>query len=465
MSKEFAQLEAKSLAALREIFGERLTANPSVRAQHGRGEAFHPARLPDAVAYAQNSEELSAAVRICARHRIPIIPFGAGTSLEGHVAAVHGGLCLDLTRLDRIIEVRAEDLLCRIEPGVTREGLNSFLRDAGLHFPIDPGANATLGGMAATRASGTTAVRYGTMRDNVLALEVITADGRVSRTGRQAPKSAAGYDLTHLFVGSEGTLGIISELTLRLHPVPEVTAAFSSAFGELRAAVDTVIQIIQLGIAVHRIELLDERQVRACNRYSQLTLPEKPTLFVEFQGTAGAVEESLAAYAAIARDNDVQYEQSASNAVSARILWFARHNALPAAKALRPGAEVWVTDVCVPISRLAECLIDTRADLDRSNLLGTMVGHVGDGNFHVFLLIDPASAAELHSAQSFSDRLVERALRLEGTCTGEHGIGLGKRKYLSQELGENAVSLMASIKHALDPQGIMNPGKLVDGRI
>lgn len=446
--------------SLRAIFGERLSTKPAVLEQHGRGESLHPSIPPQAVAWAETKAEVVAAVRTCFEHRIPIIPFGAGTSLEGHLAAIAGGLCLDLSRLSSVQEVRPEDLLCRVEPGVTREQLNLFLRDTGLFFPVDPGAEATLGGMAATGASGTTTIRYGTMRDNVVGLEVVLPYGKTIRTAREARKSSAGYDLTHLFVGSEGTLGIITELTLRLHPRPEIVGVCRTWFGNLAAAVDTVIETIQCGIPVARIELLDERQVHACNQYSKLQLPESPTLFLEFHGTEPEVTRQFDLFSELASGNSAGDVIFTTDAAAAKELWKARHNALPAAKALRTGSEVWVTDVCVPISRLTECIVDTREDLDRTGLTATIVGHVGEGNFHVFLMIDIESRRELDEAEAFSDRLVRRALRLQGTCTGEHGIGMGKKKYLELELGTEAIALMRRLKDVIDDRGIMNPGKI-----
>ena len=448
------------IASISALIGERLTVNASVRLAHGRGEAFHPDMLPDAVAFPESTSEVAAIVRICADAGVPVIPFGAGTSLEGNVTAPFGGVSLDLTRMDRVLTVEAEDLDCAVQPGVTREQLNAELRDLGLFFPIDPGANATLGGMCATRASGTNAVRYGTMRDNVLWLEVVLADGRVIRTARRARKSSAGYDLTRLFIGSEGTLGVITQIGLRLHGIPEAVSVATCAFDEIRGAIDTVVMALQLGIPLARVEFMDAAQIAATNRYSRTDLPQSPTLLFEFHGTRASVEEQSAAVGAIAADCGGRDFAWATVAEERSALWKARHNAYFAAQALRPGSQLVVSDVCVPISRLAECIVDTHADIAESGVVAPIVGHVGDGNFHVFFTVDPSDPAEIAHIRALNDRLVARALAMDGTCTGEHGIGIGKQSKLIDELGEDTVSVMRAVKAALDPQGVLNPGKI-----
>ena len=399
-------------------------------------------------------------VSLCAEYRTPVIAFGTGTSLEGHVAALRGGVCIDLSQMNRILRVNAEDLDVTVEAGVTRKQLNEYLRDTGLFFPIDPGADASLGGMAATRASGTNAVRYGTMRENVLSLTVVLADGRVIRTARRARKSAAGYDLTRLFVGSEGTLGVITEVTVRLYGIPEAISAAVCAFPTIAAAVDTVILTIQSGVPVARIELLDEAQIDAINKYSKLDHRIAPTLFFEFHGTTAGVAEQVDTVKAIAAEHGGDDFRWATNSEERSRLWQARHDAYYAALALRPGSKGWPTDVCVPISRLAECIAETKRDLAQSSIPSALAGHVGDGNFHLIFMIDPQSRKEIAEASRLNDRMVSRALAMEGTCTGEHGIGYGKIDFLSAEHGE-AVSVMRSIKQALDPNDIMNPGKIV----
>jgi D-lactate dehydrogenase (cytochrome) len=454
------QERAALIARLGARFGPRLSTALSVREQHGRGEAGYRPQPPDAVVFAETSEEVAAIVAACAAARMPVIAHGAGSSLEGHVAAVHGGVSIDLTGMNRILSVETEDLTCTVEAGVTREALNAYLRDQGLFFPIDPGANATLGGMAATRASGTNAVRYGTMRTNVLAATVVTAEGRVLRTARRARKTAAGYDLTGLFVGSEGTLGIMTELTLRLYGIPERIDAAVCGFARLEDAVSAVIAVIQIGVPIARIELLDEVQVRACNAYSKTRFAERPTLFLEFHGSAASVASDVATVAEILSSfggEDLEWAQAQEDRSR---LWKARHDAYHAAKALRPGADIIVTDVCVPISALAACILETRADIDAAGLTAPIVGHVGDGNFHVMALTDPNDPAEVEALHAFNDRLVARALAMDGTSTGEHGIGLGKRDKLIDELGEDAVDTMRRIKRALDPAGILNPDKI-----
>ena len=448
------------LASLRQLLGDRVSTSAAVCAQHGKDESYHAPHAPDAVAFAQSTEEVAAIVSLCAEHKTPVIAFGTGTSLEGHVAALKGGVCIDLSQMNRILRVGAEDLDATVEAGVTRKQLNEYLRDTGLFFPIDPGADASIGGMAATRASGTNAVRYGTMRENVLSLTVVLADGRVIRTASRARKSAAGYDLTRLFVGSEGTLGIITEVTVRLYGIPEAISAAVCAFPTIAAAVDTVILTIQSGVPVARIELLDEAQIDAINEYSKLDHKVAPTLFFEFHGTAAGVAEQVETVKAIAAEQDGDDFRWATSPEERSRLWQARHDAYYAALALRPGSKGWPTDVCVPISRLAECIAETKRDLAQSSIPSALAGHVGDGNFHLIFMIDPQCPDEIAEASRLNDRMVNRALAMEGTCTGEHGIGYGKMDFLIAEHGE-AVSVMRSIKKALDPDGIMNPGKIV----
>ena len=452
--------ESSALDALRSLIGDRLSTSAAVREQHGRDESYHPAAAPDAVAFARSTEEVAGIVRTCAAHKLPVIAFGTGTSLEGHVAALRGGVCIDVSCMDRILEVNAEDLDCRVQAGVRRKQLNEYLRDTGLFFPIDPGADASLGGMTATRASGTNAVRYGTMRENVLGLTVVLADGRVIRTGGRARKSSAGYDLTRLFIGSEGTLGVITEIQLRLYGIPEAVSSAVCSFQTLKGAVDTVITTIQMGIPVARIELLDEVQMDAINRYSDLNYPAQPTLFFEFHGSDSGVKEQTGRVGEIASEFGGGDFQWATRTEDRNKLWQARHDAYYAAMALRPGCKGWATDVCVPISRLAECILETRKDIDESGIITPIVGHVGDGNFHLVFLVDTENEEEMKKATAVNDRMVMRALELGGTCTGEHGIGYGKIEFLRHEHGE-AVSVMRQIKRALDPDELMNPGKIL----
>jgi D-lactate dehydrogenase (cytochrome) len=442
-------------------FGNRLVTSLAVRQQHASTVTWVENQPPDAVVYAQSAEDVADAVRLCARHKVPVIPFGTGSSLEGHVNAPLGGVSIDTSMMKRIIAVHAEDLDVVLEPGVTRKELNEHLRDLGLFFPIDPGADASIGGMVATRASGTNAVRYGTMKDNVLALKVVTASGETVTTSRRARKSSAGYDLTRLFVGSEGTLGVITEVTLKLSGIPEAVSAGVCPFPSVRAACDATILTIQSGLPVARIELLDAAQVRACNAYSKLSLPETPMLFVEFHGTQAGVAEQAERFGEIAAELGGGPFDWATKAEDRSRLWQARHDAYWAALTLRPGAKGVSSDVCVPLSRLAECVEETQEDIAASGLIAPIVGHVGDGNFHVLPLIDMENEAEVQAAHAFMQRLVERALAMEGTCTGEHGVGQGKMKYLAAEHGEGALDMMRSIKRALDPNNIMNPGKIV----
>jgi D-lactate dehydrogenase (cytochrome) len=445
---------------LKQRFGERLSTAAAVREQHGKDESYHTPAPPDAVVFARSTEEVAEVVRLCAAHKVPVIPFGTGTSLEGHVAALHGGICIDVSQMNRVLRVSPEDLDCTVEAGVTRKQLNEYLRDTGLFFPIDPGADASLGGMTATRASGTNAVRYGTMRENVLALTVVLADGRVIRTARRARKSAAGYDLTRLFVGSEGTLGVITEVTLRLYGIPEAIMAAVCPFPSVEAAVDTVVATIQAGIPVARIELLDAKQMDAVNKYAKLDYAVAPTLFFEFHGTARGVEEQVAQVKEFAAEQGGTAFRWAATPEERSKLWQARHDAYYAALALRPGSKGWATDVCVPISRLAESIAETKRDLDQSFVNAVLVGHVGDGNFHLAFILDPDKPEELAEATRINDKMVQRAIAMEGTCTGEHGVGYGKLDFLVAEHGD-ALSVMRLIKKALDPDNIMNPGKIV----
>lgn len=443
------------------LLGDRCSASQAVRDQHGRDESWHEVCAPDLVCFAKNTEEVSEIVKICALHKVPIVPFGAGTSLEGHINAVEGGVSLDLNQMNNILAVNAEDLDCVVQPGVRRKQLNEELRATGLFFPIDPGADASVGGMASTRASGTNAVRYGTMRENILNLTVVLPDGRIIKTGGRAKKSAAGYDLTKLYIGSEGTLGVITEITLKLYGIPEATAAATVSFPDIQSAVQSVILTIQSGIPIARIELLDDVQVDAVNKYSNLSLPVQPTLFLEFHGSERGVEEQSDQVKEICQEFGSEGFVWTTQAEERTRLWQARHDAAYANKALRPGSSLWATDVCVPISKLAECILETKADLEKSSLIAPLVGHVGDGNFHLSFVLDMDNPAELEEAEHINGRLIKRALSMDGTCTGEHGIGLGKIKYLREELGE-AVNVMATLKQALDPDNIMNPGKIFD---
>ncbi|MBX9470023.1 MAG: FAD-binding protein [Rhizobium sp.] len=447
------------LPILKQRFGERFQTGESFRDQHSHTTTYLPSQPPDGVVFVEASDDVRDIVRVCAAHSVPIVPFGTGSSLEGQVNAPFGGISVDFTRMNRILSVNAEDLDCTVEPGVTREDLNTYLRDTGLFFPIDPGANASLGGMTATRASGTNAVRYGTMKDNVLALTVVTADGEEIRTARRARKSSAGYDLTRLFVGSEGTLGVITSVTLRLQGIPAKISGGVCAFPTLEDACNAVIMTIQMGIPVARIELLDEMQIRACNAYSKLSYAERPTLFVEFHGTEETVALQAAQFGEIAAEFGGGEFAYTANAEERSQLWKARHNAYWASRALAPELAALSTDVCVPISRLAECVAATQADIRDEGFLAPIVGHAGDGNFHVLLLFNDKDTADVEKAEAFLGRLNARALAMDGTCTGEHGIGQGKIGYLEQELG-SALPAMRAIKASLDPLNIFNPGKI-----
>jgi D-lactate dehydrogenase (cytochrome) len=449
------------LDELRAMLGDRVTQAASVREHHSHGESWHAAAPPDAVVFPESTDDVARVVAACAAARVPVIPFGMGSSLEGHVNAVHGGVSIDLSRMQRVLRLSAEDLDVTVEAGLTHRRLNDHLKNTGLMFSVDPGADATIGGMAATRASGTTAVRYGTMRENVLALTVVLADGRVIHTGSRARKSSSGYDLTRLFVGSEGTLGVMTEITVRLHGRPEALAAAVCPFRTMQGAAATVITTIQLGIPVARIEIIDEPQLELLNRYSKTDYPIAPTLFFEFHGISErAVHEQAEAVQEIARENGATAFTWASTPEARATLWQARHHVLYATMASRPGAKPWTSDVCVPISRLSECILETQDDLRRHQIVAPLVGHAGDGNFHLIFMLNPDDAAELEIVKAANQRLVERALRCGGTCTGEHGVGLGKLRYLRDEHGES-LETMRAIKRALDPLDIMNPGKLV----
>lgn len=443
-------------------FDQRFVHSPSRLAHYCRDESYHRGPLPSGVVFPHTTAETVEIVRICAEHEMPVIPYGVGTSLEGHVLVVERGIIVDFREMNAVLAVNAQDMDCTCQPGVTREQLNAYLRDTGLYFPIDPGANATIGGMVATSASGTTAVRYGTMKENVLSLEVVLANGCVVRTGRRSRKTAAGYDLTHLFTGSEGTLGLITQVCLRLRGIPEVTRSATCTFATLGMAIESVIEIIQLSVPVTRIEFMDEHQVEACNRYSGLNKPVAPTLFFEFQGSEAETQEQVARVRSVLSDQGAGDFDWATRPEDRNRLWKARHNALAAAKNLRAGAEVFITDVAVPISRLADCIKATREDIDATNLCAPIVGHVGDGNFHVFFVINPDDEVEHRQVTALHDRLVRRAIDMDGTCTAEHGIGLGKKEHLEHELGEGAVDVMRAIKRSLDPKGLLNPGKIFD---
>ena len=452
---------AAAVAELTAAFGNHVATSRAVREQHGHTMTWHANQPPDAVVFPQSAGDVQRIVRVCAKHGAPLVPFGAGTSLEGQVNAPMGGICVDVRDMNRIVAVHTEDLDCVVEPGVTRKQLNDYLRDQGLFFPIDPGADASIGGMASTRASGTNAVRYGTMKDSVLALKAVLPNGEIVSTGSRARKSSAGYDLTRLLLGAEGTLGVITEITLRLHGIPESIAAGVCPFPSVEAACNATIMTIQSGIPVARIELLDELQVKACNAYSRLSLPESPMLFLEFHGTEQGTREQSERFGEIAAEFGGGPFEWATRPEDRTRLWQARHDAYYACMALRPGAKAIATDVCVPISRLAECVTESQRDIAESRLVAPIVGHVGDGNFHLSLVIDMDDADEVARAEGLMQRLVERAQAMGGTCTGEHGVGQGKVKYLQPEHGEAALGVMRVLKAAIDPQGIMNPGKML----
>ena len=451
---------AAFLEALKVRFGDQLSTAQAVREQHGRDESSFKAPPPTAVVFAESTADVADVVKLASQYAVPVIPFGAGSSLEGHLLAVQGGISLDVGRMNKLLSVNADDLTVTVQPGITRKQLNEAIKDTGLFFPIDPGADASIGGMSATRASGTNAVRYGTMRENVLALEVVTASGEVIRTGTRAKKSSAGYDLTRLMVGSEGTLGVITEITVKLYPLPEAVSAAICSFPSIEAAVRTTIQVIQLGVPIARVELIDVNTVRMVNAYAKLGLREEPMLLMEFHGSPAGVKEQAELVQEIASEFGGNAFEWASTPEERTRLWTARHNAYFAAIQSRPGCVAISTDTCVPISRLADCLLDSVAETDASGIPYFLVGHVGDGNFHFGYLIDPNDPQEREVAEGLNHKLVERALRLEGTCTGEHGVGLHKMDFLVTETGAGAVDMMRTIKRALDPQNIMNPGKI-----
>ncbi|WP_028604098.1 FAD-binding oxidoreductase [Ottowia thiooxydans] len=463
ITPQYQQREAPPalVEALSQRFGTQLSTAMAVRELHGRDEsAFTTVPPPSAVVFAESTQDVQDAVKLCAAHKFPVIPYGVGSSLEGHLLAVQGGISLDLTRMNKVLSVNAEDLTVTVQPGVTRKQLNDDIKSTSLFFPIDPGADASIGGMTATRASGTNAVRYGTMRENVLALEVVTASGEVIRTGTRARKSSAGYDLTRLFVGSEGTLGVVTEITLRIYPLPEAVSAAICSFPSIAEAVNTVISTIQLGVPIARVELIDANSVRAVNRHSKLTLREEPMLLMEFHGSPASVKEQAETVQELARDNGGADFEWADTPEDRTRLWTARHNAYFAAVQSRPGCRCITTDTCVPISRLSDALLDSVREADESGIPYFLVGHVGDGNFHMGYLIDPDDDAERARAEQLNHQVVTRALQLGGTCTGEHGVGLHKMDFLVEEAGVGAITMMRTIKHSLDPDNIMNPGKV-----
>jgi D-lactate dehydrogenase (cytochrome) len=457
-AREFDQ---SVLAELKALLGDRVTTAAAVREHHGKDESYFPYAPPDAVVFASSTEEVSDIVNICRRHRVPMIPFGVGTSLEGHILAVQGGVSIDLSQMNQVLAVHEEDLDAVVQAGVTRKQLNEYIKHTGLFFPVDPGADATLGGMASTRASGTNAVRYGTMRENVLSLKVVLADGRVIQTARRAKKSAAGYDLTRLFVGAEGTLGIVTEVTVRLYPVQEAMSSAVCAFDSVDGCTNTVIQTIQSGIPVARCDIVCDKTIAAINAYKKTSYRVAPTVFFEFHGTKSSVVEQAEAVQAIAKEHGGKDFVWATLPEERTQLWQARHDAYFACLQLRPGSRAVSTDVCVPISRLAECVHETMEDVKNYIVPVPLLGHIGDGNFHLIFLIDPQKPEEIDIAKQFNKRLVERALRMEGTCTGEHGIGMGKMGSMRMELGEDVIDVMRDIKRVLDPDNLMNPGKVV----
>lgn len=449
------------LTALQSMFEDRVSTALAMREHHGSDESSYDPMLPDAVVFAQSTDEVAAVVKLCSQFDVPIIAYGAGTSLEGHVLALRGGVTIDLSQMNKVVAIHAEDLTATVQAGVTRKQLNQELRETGLFFPIDPGADASLGGMAATRASGTNAVRYGTMRENVLALTVVCSDGRVIRTGTRAKKSSAGYDLTRIFVGSEGTLGIITEVTVKLYPQPEAISAAVCSFPSTSDAVNAVIQTIQMGVPVARVEFLDENGVKAINAHDKMGLPENPLLLFEFHGTEHGVREQAELVQELAAGHGATGFEWALRPEDRSRLWAARHNAYFALLQMRPGYRSITTDCCVPISQLAECILETQADCEKNGMVYSIIGHVGDGNFHVLMLIDPHDPTEISRAEGINQRMVARAIAMDGTCTGEHGVGLHKMDFLVQEHGEDTIDTMRALKHALDPKNLMNPGKII----
>jgi len=451
-----------NLDELEDFFGNRLTTSKSIRLEHSRDESWHiPSNIPDAIIFPETTEEVSRIIKFAYKNNFPVIPFGTGTALEGHVHAVNGGITINSINMNRIIEVNNNDMDCRVQAGVTRKDLNEYLRDSGLFFPVDPGANASIGGMCATRASGTNTVKYGTIREQVIGLEVVMPDGQIINTGTRARKSAAGYDLTHLMLGSEGTLGFISEISLRLHGRPEAVSAGVCSFSDLKGAVDTVIEAVQVGLPLSRIELLDEAQIVAINKYKNTNHKEVPTLFVEIQGSPLGIKEQSEKFKEISESNNILNYDWSDRSEEIEKLWSARHDAYYAALNLAPGKKAFTTDICVPISQLTECILETKKDIEDSNIIAPIVGHVGDGNFHLIMLLDPDDKNEVKEAKLLNDKLVNRALKMQGTSTGEHGIGIGKKDYLKVELG-NSVEVMSQIKKAIDPTNIMNPGKIFE---
>ena len=451
-----------NLDELEDFFGNRLTTSKSIRLEHSRDESWHiPSNIPDAIIFPETTEEVSRIIKFAYKNNFPVIPFGTGTALEGHVHAVNGGITINSINMNRIIEVNNDDMDCRVQAGVTRKDLNEYLRDSGLFFPIDPGANASIGGMCATRASGTNTVKYGTIREQVIGLEVVMPDGQIINTGTRARKSAAGYDLTHLMLGSEGTLGFISEISLRLHGRPEAVSAGVCSFSDLKGAVDTVIEAVQVGLPLSRIELLDEAQIVAINKYKNTNHKEVPTLFVEIQGSPLGIKEQSEKFKEISESNNILNYDWSDRSEEIEKLWSARHDAHYAALNLAPGKKAFTTDICVPISQLTECILETKKDIEDSNIIAPIVGHVGDGYFHLIMLLDPDDKNEVKEAKLLNDKLVNRALKMQGTSTGEHGIGIGKKDYLKVELG-NSVEVMSQIKKAIDPTNIMNPGKIFE---
>lgn len=452
-----------AISELQQILGSKVSVNDTVLEHHSHDESFHTPVRPDAVVFATSTEDVAIVLKICNSHRAPVVPWGVGTSLEGNSTPIYGGVSLDLSQMDRVLRVSAEDLDCTIQPGVRRKQLNEALASYGLFFPVDPGADASLGGMASTGASGTTTVKYGAMKELVLGLTVVTPSGEIITTSRRARKTSAGYDLTHLFIGAEGTLGVITELTVRLFGVPEIIAAATVQFSSVRNAIDAVIEVIQFGLGVARIELLDSNAVMAVNKYSQVDLPEKELLLLEFHGSPEIVALDVSAVREVLERHGGENFEQTTDEGKRRKLWQARHDTALACKALKRNGRIFATDVCVPISRLADCIEQTHDDLVASNIFGPIIGHVGDGNFHVVLSVDSDDREEIAALELFHTRLVDRALSMEGTCTGEHGIGIGKIDYLVNELGIGSVAVMATIKRALDPNGIMNPGKIIAG--
>jgi len=453
LTKEF-------LINIRKIIGLQISDNAAILTNHAKDESHHHLLPPDLVVFPKKTSQVVEIVKLCAAHKVPLIPYGSGTSLEGGIGAPLGGVCIDLSQMNRVLRVNTSDMDVTVEPGVTRKSLNAYLRDTGLFFPVDPGADATLGGMASTRASGTNAVRYGTMKENVLNLTAVLADGSIVKSGNRARKSAAGYDLARLFIGAEGTLGIITELTLRLYGIPEAVSVAVVQFPSIKSAVETATATVLSGISIARLELLDTAQMRACINYSALDYNPAPTLFLEFHGSPRMVREQAEMVQLLAEENDGEGFQWADTAEERTKLWQARHDALYAALASRPGSKAWSTDVCVPVSNLAQCIEETREDIEKEKVPATIVGHVGDGNFHVIFLLDPDEPKEKRAAKNLNKKMIARAIELEGTCTGEHGIGIGKRDSLALEMG-SAIEIMSRIKKALDPAGIMNPGKIL----